>query len=161
MTTLQAAPTESGSKSGRMFVTAWDDPITEAQGYDPRSPYVELFWLPQLGPSTTWLLRFLANGLSRSPKGFVLDVDHMARCLGVGHRNGRPSAMSRTLERAVGFEMARWTPDGELEIRRRLPPLSARQVAHLPLALQLAHQRIDQQAHGRGFGLLEPNDSGG
>ena len=36
----------------RIRVTPWHDPVVEAVGYDPRSPYVERFWLALLGPST-------------------------------------------------------------------------------------------------------------
>ena len=41
----------------RLGVLPWHDPSVEADGFDPRSPYVETFWLPLLGPSTTLLLR--------------------------------------------------------------------------------------------------------
>jgi len=35
-----------------LHVTRWDDPLIDALGHDVRSPYVERFWLPLLGPST-------------------------------------------------------------------------------------------------------------
>src|SRR5688572_3024262 len=46
----------------------------EPDGHDPRSPYVERFWLGVLGPSTTWLLRCLAYGFDGQPDGFDLDL---------------------------------------------------------------------------------------
>lgn len=40
-------------------IEAWRDPVVEALGHDPRSLYVETFWLPVLGPtrSTTDTIR--------------------------------------------------------------------------------------------------------
>lgn len=35
----------------QLHITAWHDPVVDALGHDPRSPYVERFWLPLLGPS--------------------------------------------------------------------------------------------------------------
>ena len=44
-------------------VEAWPDPVVDELGHDPRSTYVERFWLPVLGPSTVWFLRRVADGL--------------------------------------------------------------------------------------------------
>jgi hypothetical protein len=32
-------------------VTPWHDPVVDVLGHDPRSRYVETFWLPSLGPT--------------------------------------------------------------------------------------------------------------
>jgi hypothetical protein len=32
-------------------ITAWPDTVIDAVGHDPRSTYVEMFWLSILGPS--------------------------------------------------------------------------------------------------------------
>ena len=56
-------------------VEPWLDPVIDNLGHDPRSAYVETFWLPVLGPSTTWLLRHLTTRLEESPEGVELDVD--------------------------------------------------------------------------------------
>ena len=40
-------------------VAPWDDPVVDRRGHDPRSAYVEQFWLSVLGPTATWLLRRL------------------------------------------------------------------------------------------------------
>ena len=34
------------------YVEPWPDPVIDELGHDPRSAYVERFWLPVLGPST-------------------------------------------------------------------------------------------------------------
>jgi len=78
-----------------LTITPWADPVIDTLGHDPRSPYVEQFWLAILGPSTTWLLRRLAAGLEASPAGFELDLDETARSLGLGTRGGRNAPFMR------------------------------------------------------------------
>ena len=129
-----------------LTVRPWPDPVIDALGHDPRSLYVETFWLGTLGPSTTWLLRHLAAGLERSPEGFELPLADTARRLGLGDKGGRHSPFMRALARCVQFEMAQLGDDRVLSVRRRLPPLNRRQVNRLPAALQEAHQRwVDGQ----------------
>jgi hypothetical protein len=124
----------------RLAVTAWPDPVIDELGHDPRSAYVEHFWLGILGPSTVWLLRRLADGLEREPEGFVLDLPDTARALGVGMRGGRQSPFMRSLERVCRFGAARWQSPTELAVRRRLPPLTRAQLERLPDAIQAEHR---------------------
>jgi hypothetical protein len=35
-----------------LCVEPWHDPVIDEVGHDPRSTYVETFWLPVLGPTT-------------------------------------------------------------------------------------------------------------
>ncbi|MFV0526368.1 MAG: hypothetical protein ACK5RL_17935 [Acidimicrobiales bacterium] len=51
----------------QLLVRPWPDPVLDEMGHDPRSAYVEQFWLSILGPSAVLLLRRLARGLERSP----------------------------------------------------------------------------------------------
>ena len=44
------SPTTSRPCLGR---EPWLDPVIDELGHDPRSAYVETFWLPVLGPPTT------------------------------------------------------------------------------------------------------------
>ncbi len=137
---LAAAP--SIPATGTLKVTPWPDPIIDSLGLDPRSHYVETYWLGTLGPSTTWLLRRLAHGLESAPTGFDLDLPTCARQLGLGDKGGRHSPFARSLGRLVQFEIARWQPrDGELEVRRRVPPLNRKQVMHLPDELRMGHDK--------------------
>lgn len=124
-----------------LLVRPWVDPVVDQVGHDPRSAYVEQFWLATLGPSTTWLLRRLVSGLDEAPDGFELDLATTARALGLGTRAGRNSPFLRALERSRQFSLTRETGDGILAVRRRLPPLSRHQVARLPLPLQQAHEQ--------------------
>src|SRR5579864_2428284 len=87
-------------------ICAWPDAVIESLGHDPRSFYVETFWLGVLGPSTTWLLRRLVNGLEASPAGYDLDLTDTARQLGLGDKGGRHSPFVRALTRCVQFDLA-------------------------------------------------------
>ena len=130
-----------------IHVRPWPDPVIDAVGLDPRSAYVERFWLGILGPSTTWLLRRLAAGLEAEPAGFSLSLPDTASALGLGGR-GRHSPFVRALARSCQFELAMVPAPGELAVRRRLPPLSRRQVARLPAPLQAEHQRWQEAEAG-------------
>ena len=116
-------------------VVPWVDPVVDALGFDPRSDYVELFWLGVIGPSTTWLMRRLAAGFDRSPEGFTLDLIETARALGIGGHGGlgsRNSPFARTLVRACQFGLAQ--PNGtQLAVEAPTPPAErapARAAAH-------------------------------
>jgi hypothetical protein len=133
---------------GTVTIVPWSDVVIDALGHDPRSPYVESYWLAVLGPSTTWLLRRLASRLEAEPDGFSLDLAETARSLGLGMRSGRHSPFVRALGRCVSFELARPQSYDSLAVRRRLPPLSRRQVRHLPESLQHSHQRWQEAQLG-------------
>lgn len=121
-------------------VRPWPDGVIDALGHDPRSVYVERFWLGILGPSTTWLVRYLAHRLDASPEGFDLDLASTAQALGLGSKGGRHSPFMRALSRCCQFDVADARADGTLAVRRKLPPLNRRQVLRLPPDLAAAHQ---------------------
>ena len=120
----------------RLRVEPWTDPVIDEVGHDPRSGYVETFWLPVLGPSATWLLRHLTIRLEESPGGIDLDLEDMARSLGLGERLGPNAPFARTLKRCVDFDMAEWRGPRLLAVRLRLPPLARRHIRRLPESLQ-------------------------
>ena len=123
----------------RLIVRSWHDPVLDNLGHDPRSPYVEQFWLAVVGPSCLFLLRRLAARLERTPGGFELDPLDWARQLGLGMKGGKHGPFWRALDRACRFRLAQ--RNGELlVVRRRMAPLTARQIKRLPPSLQQAHQ---------------------
>lgn len=141
---LAAAPTIPAT--GVLRVVPWPDPVIDKLGFDPRSHYVEAYWLSTLGPSTTWLLRRLAHGLDESPDGFELDLSECAREIGLGDKGGRHSPFARSLARLVQFEIAQWQAvDVTLAVRRHVPPLNRRQVLHLPDTLRVRHDDWQQR----------------
>ena len=153
-TTTPEAPTAAGTgtPTGRrrqmtgtaLAVTPWADPVIDELGHDPRSWYVETFWLGILGPSTTWLLRRLVAGFDASPDGFSLPLAETAKRLGLGDKGGRGSAFVRAIERCTTFHLARWEGADNLSVRRRVPPLTLRQLEHLSPSLQEQHRRYQE-----------------
>jgi hypothetical protein len=122
-------------------VVGWPDPVIDRLGYDPRSLYVETFWLGILGPTCTWLVRRFANGLDDDPAGFDLDMADTARALGLGDRSGRHSPFRRAIARCVTFEVARREGPTTLAVRRRIPPMPRRHLLRLPTSLQARHSQ--------------------
>ncbi len=120
-------------------IVAWPDPVIDRLGYDPRSLYVETFWLGILGPTCTWLMRRFAAGLDDAPAGFDLDFADTARSLGLGDRSGRQSPFRRALARCVTFQVARREGPTTLAVRRRIPPMPQRHLQRLPSSLQSRH----------------------
>jgi hypothetical protein len=127
--------------SETLAIRPWEDEVIDRVGFDPRSPYVERFWLGVIGPSTTWLMRRIAAGFDASPGGFEMPVAETARALGLGDRGGRHSPFLRTVNRMIQFELAQVAGADQLAVRRRLPTLSRRHTIRLSPTLQDAHQR--------------------
>ncbi|HVE47504.1 MAG TPA: hypothetical protein VNA57_12260 [Acidimicrobiales bacterium] len=127
-----------------LTIRPWPDPVIDSLGHDPRSHYVETYWLGVLGPSTTWLLRRLVASFEASPAGFELPLADTARCLGLGDKGGRNSPFMRALARLVQFDLAQHQGDSVLAVRRKVPPLNRRQVQRLPSTLQAEHQALQE-----------------
>ena len=149
----------------------WLDQRIDAFGHDPRSAYVEQFWLSTLGPSTTWFLRHCADLLDETASTAV-NLRETAGTLGIGHEGGARSAMAKTVARACRFRAARSVGSTTLAVRRRLPHLSHRQLHRLPEPVQRRHEEFlaadlspdvigQQQARARRLasGLLECGDT--
>lgn len=122
-------------------VEPWPDPVVDRIGHPLRSSYVEDYWLGILGPTTTWLLRRLDAALDGHPDGVTIDLATLAGSLGLTFEPGHAGPFGRALHRSVMFGLAQ--PVGaRLAVRRAAPPLSARQLARLPRAVQAGHERL-------------------
>ena len=121
-----------------VVIRPWIDPVVDDDGHDPRSRYVETFWLGVLGPTATWLVRRLAAGLDRSPDGYELDLVATAKAMGLSFTEGRSSPFSKALQRCVMFGLAHPIPRG-LAVRRRVPPVAHRHLRRLPDEVRAAH----------------------
>ena len=98
-------------------IVAWTDPSFELNGHDPRSAYVERYWLGLLGPSTTWMLRRFARGLEECPGGFRIDLVETGRALGLGESMARSSTTHRSVLRACQFGAAYRVSQQRLAVR--------------------------------------------
>ena len=133
-TTTLTVPTET------LSIRPWPDAVIDELGHDPRSGYVETYWLGILGPSTTWLLRRLVAELERHPAGYELVLADAALRLGLGHKVGRHGPFVNALTRLVQFDLAQPQGEGVLAVRRKVAPLTRRQVLRLSDELQAEHR---------------------
>jgi hypothetical protein len=120
-------------------VCRWPDPLLDRFGYDPRSPYVERFWLPIIGPSGTVMLRRLAEGFDSGADEYPLDLADAAHALGMGRPEGPSASFRRTLDRVASFGFIRFADAHTLAVRPCLPGLTRRQLQRLPPALRADH----------------------
>ncbi len=124
-----------------LTIQPWSDPVLDAIGYDPRSRYVETFWLPTLGPTAVLLLRHLADRFDTNPKGIELTVADTSKALGLGQRDGTSSPLVRSLNRLNQFDLACDDGRGTVAVRTLLPPVNPRHLRRLPTELQTEHTR--------------------
>lgn len=133
-------------------VRPWPDPIIDMIGHDPRSLYVETFWLPTLGPTAVVLLRHLARRfetqlMAGDPDTRIeMTVGATSQALGLGPRDGSSAPLRRTLERLGQFDLVVGDNDGGLAVRRYLPPVRRRHVRRLPGELQAMHAEWQRRA---------------
>jgi hypothetical protein len=138
----QRGPNPTGTADiPTLWIVPWVDPIADPHGLPPCSRYVELYWLPIIGPSTTWLLRRLSYGLEVHDDGFDLHLAECARSLGLGDRLGKNSPFCRAIQRLRTFELGRPQGPGVVAVRTVIPPLPLRHVQRLPASLQRSHRR--------------------
>lgn len=146
---MSLPPPEYRFAAPQVHVSPWEDPVVDLLGHDPRAPYVEKFWLAILGPSTTFLMRYVAAALEAQPDGFDLDLDDAAKALGLGTKGGHSAPFVRALARTSQFHLSRAAGSAALMIRRRMPPLSRQQVLRLPPALRDEHDAYQQAAQAQ------------
>ena len=125
--------------SDMLWIEPWDDPVTDPLGHDPVSKYVELFWLPILGPSSLWLLRRVSLMLQDSPSGFSVKTCDLAQEIGLGSWRGPRSPFMRAIERCCDFKLAVSREESFIYVRRRMPTLGRRLIHRLPLRLRELH----------------------
>ena len=133
--------TDTGGEAASTTVTIrpWIDPLVDDNGHDPRSRYVETFWLGVLGPTATWLLRRLVAGLEQEPEGYEMDLASTAEAMGLSYSTSRSSPFSKAVQRCSMFGLAHQTSDG-MAVRRRVPTVAHRHLRRMPPSVQDAHE---------------------
>lgn len=132
-------PLPRRAEPDRVTITPWIDPIVDPIGHDPRSGYVERFWLSTLGPTATWLLRRLVEGFDEHPDGYVLDLAVTAQSLGLNYSSGQSSPFAKAFNRCVMFGLAHHCSTGYV-VRRRIPEVARRHLLRMPDELRQAHE---------------------
>jgi hypothetical protein len=123
-------------------VIPWPDATIDRLGFAAHSAYVEWCWLPRIGPSGTWAYRRLVGGFETSPEGYDLDLVELARSLGLGTGVSRNAPVSRTLGRLCAFGLATAPAERTIAVRRKAPPLTARQLERLTPRLKRVHASL-------------------
>jgi hypothetical protein len=118
-----------------LTVCRWEVPHSREQWWPIASDYVQLLWLPILGPSSIVLLQRLDLLIGRTAR-ISISAEELARSLGLGHTPSRGSLLDRSIDRCRDFHLLRELIPGLIEIPRELPPLSNRQLKRLPESLQ-------------------------
>jgi hypothetical protein len=135
---MSLAPLEIPLSEPSLVVVPWIDDVVDPVGFDPRSQYVELFWLNVLGPTATWLMRRMVTGFDEYPGGYELDLRQTAGALGLSYSPGTSNPFTRALNRCVLFGAAQ-PISGGLAVRRRLPPVALRHLQRMPEHLRRVH----------------------
>ena len=135
-------------------ITPWIDPVVDQRGHDPRSSYVERFWLGTLGPTATWLVRRLVAGFDDQPDGYELDLATTAQMLGLSYSKGASSAFAKAFGRCIMFGLAHQRSDG-YAVRRLLPDVARRHLSRMPNVLQQEHERWLESARGHRLDVLQ------
>ena len=161
-------PPSSQPETPDLEILPWPDPVIDTLGHDPRSLYVETFWLPTLGPTGVLLLRHLADRFEVEPEGFRLDPAQTSGRLGLGVRAANNTPLRKALLRLVSFGFAHHSPPGEFRIRRYVPPVPRRHAHRLPESLRPSfeewhsldarrppHDVIRRRARARAFVLFD------
>ncbi len=127
-------------------VRAWeverDGPLLPVQ-----HQYVEMLWLPVIGPSSTWLLRRLSGWALACPDGLTVVLPELSESLGLGWSSGPNSSLQRSMRRLIMFGLAHW--GDSFEVVTRVPAVSERQLARMSPGLVRAHDRMIQQEGNR------------
>lgn len=125
----------------KLTVAPWRDPLIEAAGHRPGTPYVETVWLAIIGPASTWGWQRLARIAAASKTTVTIDAAELAAGLGLGTSLGRNAPISRTLARLEAFGTLQRSGDS-LRVRLALPDVPEHRVAKLCSSVRLAHQRF-------------------
>lgn len=119
-------------------VTRWLDPSVEKSGFSVLDPYVEVVWLPVVGPSATWMLRRLDAWLPGPESRVEVDLSELGQLLGLGPSVLPGSSVQRTMGRLVRFGLADWS-GLQLRVRGSVPPLPVRYLDRVPEWVRDAH----------------------
>ena len=121
-----------------IVVVPWSDPVVDDGGASVFSRYVELYWLPILGPSALWILRRMVMGFESFPHGYALDCASTATDMGLRFSPSPNNSFSRSLQRCLYFG-ALQVHQGGLAVRCYLPAISKRHLQRLSPALREGH----------------------
>ena len=125
----------------------WAVPPGRDIGHDPRSAFVEQFWLSTLGPSATWIIRRIADHLDDQP-------DEFAQSVGLSFARRVDSPFGRAPHRCSIFNLIRPNDNGH-DVKRRMPDLTTRQLDRIQQQLRRNHDEWIQQTRTTDVSAIE------
>jgi hypothetical protein len=109
--------------------------------------YVELVWAHRLGPSATLAARHIGRHLERYPNGGTLNLDTLAKSIGLSRPDappspevGRNSTIVNSIHRLAYFGVLEWSPDdATITTSGKTRGMSGPQLRNAPPAVQQLH----------------------
>jgi hypothetical protein len=123
-------------------ITVWTDREGDATGYPARHPYVDLFWLPILGPSSTALLMRLNLYLDDDHEAWTFNLNDLGQELGLGTSESKHSPLLRAISRLIEYNLAKRSHSGTLAVRRVVGPLPPQYLSRLSPVWQDLHRHL-------------------
>lgn len=125
---------------GDVVVGVWPDALVEAHGHPVRSEYVEVYWLPVIGPTALCIARRLGVLLDTANGDEVcVNLHDLSKMMGLSMTKGEHSPFGRAINRLARFGLACPSPYGFL-MRTTFPTVAGRHVRYFPDVLQAAHE---------------------
>jgi hypothetical protein len=109
--------------------------------------YVELVWAHRLGPTATLAARHIGRHLERYPNGGTLNLDTLAKSIGLSRPDapmssqvGRDSTIVKSIRRLTYFGVLAWSPDdATISTSGRTRGLSGPELRLAPPTVQQLH----------------------
>ena len=124
-------------------------------GWPLDAPYVEQCFTPVVGPTVVLLLRRMPSLRAEAVPASV-DLVELSLSLGLGRGTGERSAIVRTLDRLVGFNLGRLVTKTadlvEIDVFLQVPNLSHRRLEKVPACTIAVHDRFTGQSMAARIG---------
>jgi hypothetical protein len=112
--------------------------------------YVELVWAHRLGPSATLAARHIGRHLERHPNGGTLNLDTLAKSIGLSRPDappasevGRNSTIVNSIQRLAYFGVLEWSPDdATITTSGKTRGMSGPQLRNAPPTVQQLHYAL-------------------
>ncbi len=117
--------------------------------FELTDPYLEIVYLPSLGPTAVLLARYLGRLLHQHPKGVHVCTLELSRELGMTSSKqqsplGARSRLRKAVDRLENERIVRWLDEQHLGVQLGIPAVSGRARDRLPPVARQAHDLFVQ-----------------